>query len=156
MMSDDILPETDRVNPETRAAYRRQVWLEVYLPLLLGAALVLGLVALLMRAGLGGRGAWADAVTVLLLVPLMGLGLALLVFLAAAIFGVSWLIHRLPRRASEAQWAAQRLAGTAERAGWLAAAPVIRLRAARAALGRLGQRLRRAARRREADEYGAT
>lgn len=154
-MSDDIIREPERVNPETRAAFRRQVWLEVYLPLLLGAALVLGLVVLLMRAGLGGNSAWADAVTVFLLLPLIGLGLALLVFLAAAIFGVSWLIHRLPRGTSEVQWKARRLAGTADRAGRLAAAPIIRLRAARAALGRLGRRLRRAARRTEAGDHDA-
>lgn len=100
----DTVPERHtEPNPVTRAAFRRQVWLEIYLPLFVGLIVVVGGAVLLWQRGVGGGRAWADASTVLLLIPLIAAGLIPLVLLVGAAAGAYWLIREIPGPSRRAQ-----------------------------------------------------
>ena len=88
------------------AAFRRAVLLQVYLPLAVGAAVVLGAIVFgIVAGGPGGatpRG-MADVALIALLVPLMFLGLILLAAASLLAFGIARLIGWLPDRTDKVQ-----------------------------------------------------
>jgi hypothetical protein len=90
-------------NPVTRMAYRRQVWLEIYLPLLVGGFLVVGGAVVLWRAGIGSGGSWADIALVMLLLPVLAAGLLAVGVLVGLAWAVSQVIGWLPANARAAQ-----------------------------------------------------
>jgi hypothetical protein len=102
------------------AAFRRAVWLQVYLPLAAGAALVVGMIVVgLVVGGPGGatpRG-MADVALIALLLPAMFLGLITLAGASLLALGVARLIGWLPERTQKVQ----RLVGrVAHRTDWIA------------------------------------
>lgn len=129
------LERVDERNPATRASFRRQVALQVYLPLFLGI-LILGLAAAgLWRSALAGASAWADASLILLLLPVLLVSLMPLLLLAALVYLVTLVMQRLPAPAFRVQQAVAEVERRARRAGQLAAAPMVQLEAGVAALG---------------------
>jgi hypothetical protein len=68
---DEFPPRPSKRNPVTKAAFRRQVWLQIYLPLAGGVLLLAAAAAGLWRADLAGASAWADASAILLLPPVL-------------------------------------------------------------------------------------
>lgn len=124
----------DERNPATRDSFRRQVWLQIYLPLFLGI-LILGLAAAgLWRGAVAGTSAWADASLILLLLPVMVVSLIPLVLLAALIYLVTLALQRLPAPAYRVQQALAEVQRRARRGGQLAAAPMVQSKAAIGAL----------------------
>lgn len=87
--------EDVRLSPATR----RQIWLQITLPLLLGV-IVLAVLGLAMYAvGFGGVSVWADVSLVLLILPLLLVGLLALVLTGAVLFALlkvrGWLLPPL-------------------------------------------------------------
>jgi small-conductance mechanosensitive channel len=99
------------VNPVTRSAFRRQVWLEIYLPLALGLVAVVGAAWSLWRSGMAAPSAWADASTILLILPVLAVSLIPLLILIALSVGIILLVRRLPE-------ATQRLQSIIYRVQW--------------------------------------
>lgn len=134
-------------NPVTRAAYRRQVRLQVYLPLAVGIGIIAGAAALLWTGGLASASAWADASLVLLLLPVLLLSLIPIGVLAAFAYGVVYLMQRIPAPAHRVQRAVARVQQTIRRGSEATVRPFVVIRsgqaAAEATVSRLLSALRR-------------
>lgn len=83
-------------NPVTQAAFRRQVRLEVYLPLGLIILLIVILGTAAVVVAWGTASSWADTVIVLLAVPMAVALLIVLAGLVAASVGLIAAIRRIP------------------------------------------------------------
>lgn len=90
-------------NPVTRAAYRRQAGLQIYLPLGIGLFALVALVVILWQGGVGSARAWADVSAIVLLLPVMVVGLLGLILISVAAYAVGWLVDWLPGYAAIAQ-----------------------------------------------------
>jgi len=86
------------VEPRPRHSPRfiRQVWLQIYLPLFVGFLLLIGLVALMRRGAVGTPSVWADASTVILLIPVIVIGLLFMLASIGLAIGLGYLIGWLP------------------------------------------------------------
>jgi hypothetical protein len=89
-------PVPRKPNPVTQAAFRRQVRLEVYLPLgVIG--LLIGILAIVaVVVAYGTPSSWADTVVVVLAVPMAISLLIVLIGLVAASIGLIAAIRRIP------------------------------------------------------------
>jgi flagellar biogenesis protein FliO len=125
------------VNPVTRSAFRRQVWLEIYLPLGFGLAAVVCVALVLWRSGMAGPRAWADASTILLILPVLAVSLIPLILMVALSVGIIYLIRRLPEASQRLQSLVYRVQWSARRAADAAVQPWLMGDSARAA-GRAG------------------
>jgi len=128
-------------------AARRQVRLEVYLPLGLSILLLVAGGVLLRRAGVGNASVWADAGLALLLGMGFILGLLILATLAAAAAGVWYLVRILPAPFLEARMglakARQAVLQASDRAARAIILPSAGLKALRAAFSHLASALQR-------------
>ncbi|HMK09047.1 MAG TPA: hypothetical protein VK449_08480 [Anaerolineales bacterium] len=129
-------------NPVTQAAFRRQVRLEIYLPIGLTLLGLIILVAVVIALGYGSASSWADAALVFLSVPLALLLLVVTAALAGAIYLMVRLIREIPPVTSTLQDGAGRLAGAVHRGSEVAVQPVIIPSAVAAALAEAGRSLR--------------
>jgi len=86
------------VEPRPRHSPRfiRQVWLQIYLPLFVGILLLIGFVGLIRRSAVGTPSVWADASTVILLIPVIVIGLLFMLASIALAIGLGYLIGWLP------------------------------------------------------------
>jgi sulfite exporter TauE/SafE len=109
MASDPVKNPVPVTTPEL-ATFRRQVWLQVYLPLGLGIVAVVAVGLGLWLAGVGQASVWADIGLVYLIVTGMVLLLVFLAVVIALTLGVSWLILRLPEPAQRFQEIVTRIA----------------------------------------------
>lgn len=82
--------------PKPSPRYLRQVWLQIYLPLFVGLAALIGLVVILRSESIGTASVWADASTVILLIPVILLGFLFGLVCLALAFGLGYLIGWLP------------------------------------------------------------
>ncbi len=126
------------INPVTRSAFRRQVWLEIYLPLAVGLAVVIGAAWALWGSGMATPRAWADASTVLLILPVLVISLIPLIVLAALSVGIILLIRRLPEVTTRLQGILYRVQWSVRRGADAAVLPWMMADSARAA-GRTGR-----------------
>ncbi len=88
-------------NPITEARHKRDMWWQVYLPLLFGALVFIGLATWVMLSAFDSSmalntSAFADAMTIMLLTALISVLLGGLVAVGAMIWGVMWLINWIP------------------------------------------------------------
>lgn len=127
-------PEPSR-NPATHEAFRRQVWLQIYVPFVAGLLLLAGTAILLAGAALAGPSAWADASLILLLLPLIIFSVIPIVLLAFLVYGVSYLIGRIPVPAHQAQQAVAQAGRVIQQSAQRAAQPLILMKAGSAAAG---------------------
>jgi hypothetical protein len=141
MDEEGFTPPSRRPNPVTRAAFRRQVWRQIYLPFFLGALVIGSVAALLWTRGLALPSAWADASLILLLLPTLVLALVPIVVLGVLSYGVVYLIQRIPGPAHEAQRAVARVRRTARQGAGIAVEPILVARSAQAVVEAVGQRL---------------
>ncbi len=122
-------------------AVRRQLRLEVYLPMGLAVLLLFAGGLLLRRAGVGDASVWADTGLTFLLGIVLILGVLLLVVVAAAAVGVWYLVRLLPAPFMEARTGLARTRQAALQASNRAAKAVILpsagLNALRAAVSQL-------------------
>ncbi len=98
-MDDERKPRRQLRDEEVRSAYRRQVWLQVYLPLGLFTTALIAVVALLWVNGVGDTRVWADTALILVLIPTFVLGLILLALLLALAVLIGKLIGIIPEPA---------------------------------------------------------
>lgn len=136
-MSDKQPGHDHEVNPVTRSAFRRQVWLEIYLPLAFGLAALAGAAWGLWQSGRAAPSAWADASTILLVLPVLIAAIIPLVIFIALSVGIIVLIRRLPEVTQQLQSIVYRVQWSVRRGADAAAQPWLVGDSARAA-GRTG------------------
>jgi hypothetical protein len=130
---------------ETQSArFRHAIWLQIYLPFVLGASLVIALVALALvasRAGGATTSGMADVALVALLLPVMLLGVLLLAGIVVLAVGVARLIGWLPERARVVQEVVVRAPGLSEQIASRVVQVVVGPKSAWAAIGAAWARL---------------
>ncbi len=131
----EAIEPSERGNPITQAAYRRQIRLQVYLPLGLGLILVGVAAYLLGRSGVAAAGTWADASLALLLLPFLPIGLLMAAVLAAGVYGIGRLIQWLPGMARRGHAMGVQVSSQVRRVSDAVVRPLLLLRAASAGLG---------------------
>ncbi|HLE23830.1 MAG TPA: hypothetical protein VI701_05925 [Anaerolineales bacterium] len=129
-------------NPVTRAAFRRQVRREVYLPIALAVLAILLLVTVVIFVQYGTSSAWADMALVLLAVPVAVLLVVLTAVLGGAIYLMLLLIREVPTVTSTLQDGADRLEGAVRRGSDAAVQPIFAPAGVAAALAELGRSVR--------------
>jgi ABC-type dipeptide/oligopeptide/nickel transport system permease component len=134
-MEADQLQKPEKKKHPLDVSYRRVVILQIYFPFLLILIVVGALVGSIWVAGSGSASVWADASLVMLIIPAFVMGLILLIFLAAFVYGIWYLIGILPEPMRQVQDIVKRIADSTERFANLAAKPVIIPRALRAGIG---------------------
>ena len=87
----DLIPED-----VSRPAEKRDYWVWIYLPFLIGILVFVGIGLLVVRAGFGSASVWADTSLIFMLLPMILLGLVLLVLLVALVYGIYKLITMIP------------------------------------------------------------
>lgn len=112
---------------------RRQVGMQIFLPLTVGVLLIVATALGLVWAGTGSVSVWADvALVYLTLLAMVGM-LVLLVVIAALAFGVGRLISWLPGRAFQGQLLVERAGRTVRRVADVGVTPLLFLHSLRAA-----------------------
>jgi hypothetical protein len=131
-----LLHHVDR-DPRVRRAFRRQVWLEIYLPLTL--ALVVAAAAITVNWGgfVASSSSLASVFLAIFLLPFLFLLAPLIVLVLAAVYGVQLGIERLPAPAAKAQAGVALIASGARRASGVVAAPMAAASAGQAAVSAL-------------------
>jgi hypothetical protein len=125
------------------AGFRRAVWLQVYLPLILGAILVTALIAFaLVASGRGGgtTSGMADVALVALLLPVMLLGVLALGAIILLSVGAARLIGWIPDRSRIVQKIAAQASQQSDRIAGRAAQVIVVPKSAWRALGVLRAR----------------
>lgn len=107
------------------AKFRRQVWLQVYLPLAVGVLLLAGLAAALWRGQVATASAWADTALSLLLLLVLVFGLIVLAVFASLAFGVWYAVRRLPEPFQQVRLTVARVEHGADEVVHKAALPLI-------------------------------
>jgi flagellar biogenesis protein FliO len=115
-------------------AYRRLVWMQIYLPLILAILIVGGLVTGLWLGKVSTFSAWADTSLVLLTIPVILVSLIVLAVCIAVCYGIMRLIGLIPEPAKRGQEFAARAAQVSRRVGNLIARPFLYPHAARSAM----------------------
>ena len=118
-------PQPSKVRPYRWRRHRRQEWLLIYLPLLIGSVALIGLGAVLGRAQAAEASTWADAGLVLLLVAALAPGLVLLALVMAIGVGLWYAIRWLPLPMERGRAWLDRAAREVQRGADLAARPII-------------------------------
>ena len=135
-------PSPRRPNPVTQAAFRRQVRLEVYLPIGLTVLGILVLVIVAVIAAWGTSSSWADVVIVILGLPLAIALLLLLAGLVAGSVGLIIAIRRIPEYTAGLQDGVTRISHGIRQGSDAAARTVIIPSAAAEAIAEAGRALR--------------
>ena len=90
------LPPESPFSEKAARETKRQIWMQIYLPLGIGVVILATLVLWVWRAKFGSVSVWADVALVVVLIPLFVLGLITLIVLAGLTYGVFWLFGWLP------------------------------------------------------------
>lgn len=127
MGEDFLVPGPPQRNASAQRAHRRETWLQIILPLVLGAALLVSLVVLAAESGQGNLGSLAQIATMLLVLPLMVVGLVMLAGASVGILALARLMGWLPQGAYRVQHAISRISQAAIRGADGLARPVLLL-----------------------------
>ena len=90
-------------DPETRTAFRRRVWLRIYLPMLLAFTLVIMIPVSIGIASYGTTSIWADTSLIFLSIPMLIVGLVFFALMLGCVYLVSLAIVKLPLPAAKLQ-----------------------------------------------------
>jgi hypothetical protein len=101
----------NEVSKARDSAFRKSVWLQIYLPLLVIILILAGGVAALWVTGSGTTSAWADISLVLLLIPALLLGLIVLAILIALVYAMLQVITLIPGPARQLHKVVEKIAG---------------------------------------------
>ncbi len=88
---EDLYPED-----VSRPAEKRDYWVWIYLPFLIGILVFVGIGFLVVRAGFGTVSAWADTSLIFMLLPTIILGLVIVVLVGSMVYGIIKLIAIIP------------------------------------------------------------
>ena len=133
MSQSPIVPPEPVRNPATHEAFRRQVWFQIYLPLLACIILLAGLSVLLWGANMAGASAWADASLILLSLPVVILSVIPIVFLGFVVYGVAYVTKQIPVPAHQVQQSLAQVQRMTQRAAEKIVQPMVAARAGGAA-----------------------
>jgi len=122
-------------------AYKRQMRLQVYLPLGLFTVVLAALVAWMWVGGVGDASSWADVALIMLIIPALLLGLIAVAAIVALAVLVGKLIDVIPEPAYRVRKIFRRAERETARATDLALRPVVKLTALWAALRAIGKAL---------------
>lgn len=114
--------------------FRKHVWVQIYLPILLFVIALAVLVTILWVNQQGSASVWADVSLVMLIIPTFILGLILLVILVGLTYGIFYLIGVLPDPFRRLHDMITEASAYVERGSNMAAKPIIAPRAAKAAM----------------------
>ncbi len=124
-------------NPKTHAAHRREVFLQIILPLLVGMLLILAAVGAIIFSALQpvtDVERWAGVSLIWLILPALFFALLFLAVLAALVFGVSYLLRLIPHYAMVVQLFIERAKDKAGQLLNLSVEPVLRINSLWAAI----------------------
>jgi hypothetical protein len=106
-------------------AFRKTLWLQIYLPFILILLLLAAVVASLWIGGAGTFSGWADAALVILMIPALLMGLILFVLLAGLCYGLLYIYGLIPGPAKRVQEISARISTGARRFANLAIRPIL-------------------------------
>lgn len=124
-MVDDLISEKKQVRHPLDDRFRKTVWWQIYLPIILFLVLLAILVAFLWASQTGTASAWGDASLVMLSIPAFILGLILLLILAGIAVAITYLIRSLPDPFRRLHEFMERVFETTERASKIVTKPVM-------------------------------
>ncbi|MBI3361025.1 MAG: hypothetical protein HY023_07935 [Chloroflexi bacterium] len=122
-------------NPETQSLHRRDVTVQIQLPLMIALIGALTVLAFVFGATPAGRSVWADVSLILLIVIGLGLSIAPLALIVGFLVGLWYVIRYLPGYAKIAQDFMRRVAGRTAEYSDRVTRPVIATHSAGAAVG---------------------
>jgi hypothetical protein len=137
----DLIPEH---NPIVHAEHRRETFRQIYLPLIIGIAVVLAVIAtiiILRTYSLINLNRWASVSIIWIIIPSMIIALILLVVTLGLLFGITRLLGILPGNFKIVQSYFTQATGVVSHITDEAVEPVIRLRSAWAVTRRKGKRI---------------
>ena len=105
------LVERDSARRQHVQDRRMSYWLEIYLPVLAGVAVLAGLVYAIWRFGVGSASSWADASLIFMLPLAMLCCLVPLIVLIAMVVAVAVLTPKLPEPMQQAREFMEQLEG---------------------------------------------
>lgn len=114
-------------NFKTYRRHRREVWWQVFLPLLLGVLLIGLLSGGLVVNGVRDTSTWADISMIWLILPVCFLGLIPFALVVALIVGATLGLQRLPPLALLVQQTMKQIEDGVQRGADRAAEPVLRI-----------------------------
>jgi hypothetical protein len=130
----DALPSQDRNRENITRKTRRHIWLQIYLPLILGAIILAGLGIWVVLAGFGTASVWADVGLVLIIIPTFVIGLLIFAALLGITYGLFRLIGILPDPIDRVYMTVERIGEVTSQGMDLAVKPVFAVRKTGAAL----------------------
>jgi hypothetical protein len=122
-------------------AFKRQVRLQIYLPLGLFTVLLAGVVAWFWIGGIGDAGVWADVGLIMLIIPGLLVGLIVLALFVALAFLIGRLIGLIPEPANRLRLIFRRVERETTRGVDLALRPLVNLSALWSAVKTIGTSL---------------
>jgi hypothetical protein len=120
--------------PKPDQAFRKTVWLQIYLPFIFILLLLAAAVAAVWVGGAGTYSGWADTALVILLIPALLIGVFVFVILAGFCYGVMYISGKIPGPAKRAQEITARMATESRRFANLAVRPLLAPKAAKTAV----------------------
>lgn len=130
----DAVPSQGRNRETITRKTRRHIWLQIYLPLGLGAIVLAGLGIWVLLAGFGTTSVWADVGLVLIIIPAFVIGLLVFAALLGITYGLFRLIGILPDPIDRVHSTVERVGEVMSQGADLAVWPVITVRKTGAAL----------------------
>lgn len=124
-MVDELIDGEEKVRHPLDDRFRKTVWWQIYLPIILFVVLLAILIAILWSSRTGTASAWGDISLVLLSVPAAILGLILLLILAGCAVAITYLIRSLPDPFRRLQEILDRVFETTEKVSKVVTKPVM-------------------------------
>ena len=130
----DALPSQDRNREIITRKTKRHIWLQIYLPLILGAIILAGLGIWVVLAGFGAASVWADVGLVLIIIPTFIIGLLVFAALIVITYGLFRLIGILPDPFDKVYMTVERVGEVTSQGMDISVKPVITVQKTGAAL----------------------
>ena len=122
-------------NPVTQKLHRKEMWLQVVLPLCLSLVVIAGLAVWFIHSEVGDFNAWAQISMILLMLPFMIISLLLFALLVSAIVVVTYVLKTIPPYARVTQDAIDKIRQQAVAGADISAKPIIQIRSFLAMIG---------------------
>ena len=130
----DGFPSQARNREEIARKTKRQIWLQIYLPLILGMIILAGLGIWVVLEGFGTASVWADVGLVLIIIPTFVIGLLVFAALIVITYGLFRLIGILPDPFDKVYMTVERVGEVTSQGMDISVKPVITVQKTGAAL----------------------
>lgn len=122
-------------------AFKRQMRLQVYLPLGVATLALIAVVAWFWIGGVGDSGVWADVGLIVILIPALLVGLIVLALIVALAILIARLVELIPEPSTRVRSIFQRVDRETSRGTDLALRPLVNLSALWSAMKEIGTSL---------------